>query len=781
MRVAFYTGGLRDVVPACVDLSWAELAETLTSFDEPKCDADPAAPRACRGKICPAKDGPAWSPVEIEGSRSDASVRALTCAVLDLDHVPSAVFEAALASVQGYACAIHSTHSHLANGPEDGCYRIVLPLSRPALPAEWRRARAAIVAALGIPADPATADLSRLYFLPTTRGGVTPFAKLLDGAPIDLDDALAAADALAGAAPLAAVASETSEVLDLAALRERLADARRAKARGTDREREQADLLGRVLDGEAIAAPSARDATLLRVTGLLAYWLPAGTPWEAALEVLRPSLAAMDCEPEGLDAWVEVARIKYARQSAARAEDDARRAASDAAVREIARAVAGRAAPTLDDARAAGANWESLLILTQEGGAKVCEHNARLYVACSPELAGTISWNEVAKRIDVRGGPMDGVPGEVLDVALAGWLQRQKAFGAAAGMVGRAVHQVARENPRDPIAEYLGEVAWDGVERAADFLARYFGAEGDPAYLAAVSRKWLLSLVARGLVPGCKVDTVLVLEGAQGVGKSSAFEALVGSAYFLDTTIELGEKDAMMSIGASWLVELGELASLRRAETPRVNQFITSRVDRYRPPYGRATVEAPRRCVFVGTTNEDNYLRDRTGNRRYWPVRVRKPDVDAVARDRDLLLAEAVAMFRRGDPWWLDARETAIAAVETEGRLEASAAEEAIDRWWRALAPAQRPRRLSLVDVAEQAMSIPPSKIDHRTRTDIGYAMARLGFRYVMRREEGSRVRFYEPTPELAEVPVQTSAARARGLALVASARAASNEGGPTP
>ena len=245
-------------------------------------------------------------------------------------------------------------------------------------------------------------------------------------------------------------------------------------------------------------------------------------------------------------------------------------------------------------------------------------------------------------------------------------------------MAGRALLQVARENPRDPVAEYLGELAWDGEPRAEALLETHLGAVGEPTYLRAVSRRWLVSLVARALRPGCKVDTVLGLEGPQGVGKSSAFEALVGTENFLDTALELGEKDTMQAVASAWLVELGELASLRGAEVGRVNQFVTSKVDRYRPPYGRVTVESPRRCVFVGTTNDDSYLRDRTGNRRFWPARVERPLPDLVVRDRDQVLAEAVAAFRAGDAWWLDSPTAALAASEAEGRLEDSAVEQAV-------------------------------------------------------------------------------------------------------
>ncbi len=230
----------------------------------------------------------------------------------------------------------------------------------------------------------------------------------------------------------------------------------------------------------------------------------------------------------------------------------------------------------------------------------------------------------------------------------------------------------------------------------------------------------------------------------------------------------------MQAIAGAWLVELGELASFRKAETEKIKQFITSKNDKFRAPYGHTTESSLRRCVFVGTCNPQasyTYLTDRTGNRRYWPVRTGQIDLEAIKRDRDLILAEAVVAFRAGERWWLEDEEISQAAAETKARLEESTAEEAIARWWYGETPSKRPRRLSLLDMAEMAMKLTPDRVTHSLRMEIGAAASELGFKYIQRSQGGSRARAYEPTQEMLEAPVQTSAARAAGLALVAQAK----------
>ena len=201
-RVAIYAGGFADNAPESLDLSWPDIVDLFSSYDVPACE-----PATCKGGDCPHKTSRAsWSPVEIVGRRCNENVRAVIVAVLDLDHVDDVALERARASIasENYAAVIHTTHQHT---PSDGRYRLIMPLSRPCPAADWPAVRRTIVEVLELPADPVTKDLSRLYALPDSRIGIEPRTIVLDGNPIDLDDALAAAALMPETAPAPAVAS----------------------------------------------------------------------------------------------------------------------------------------------------------------------------------------------------------------------------------------------------------------------------------------------------------------------------------------------------------------------------------------------------------------------------------------------------------------------------------------------------------------------------------------------------------------------------------------------
>jgi predicted P-loop ATPase len=776
--ISLYVNGFYDNEPRDSGFTADEVVSFLTDFGEPTCDV-----ATCVGKECPAKtSATSWSPVEYDGAdtRANANVRAINYLVIDLDHLEPGELDRVRASFGDYEHVVHTTHSHSAG---DGAYRVVFPLSRPALPSEWPRVWGSFVRVLGLPADQQCKDPSRLYGGPTCRAGAPSYSDHRRGESVDVDECLEVAEQLGlgrvKPAPAARATADTPSPkpaaagYDLAELRGRLAEARRSKAHGDPRAREQAELLGRVLDGRAIAEVGARHGARVRIAGLLAHWLPGGTPWEVALELLRPCLDATPiADGESHDAAVEKTRALYEDSMRGRVAADEKRAAEDAAVRAIAKKIKNKASAShAEIAEAAGGDdeaWQDQLILARDG-VKGNEWNARLILACSPETRGQVRWNAMSNRVEVTGGPLAGVPVDDLPVAAAALAQKEYAFGGGKHLMADAMLRVARENPRDPLREYLSEVAWDGQPRLGEFLERYVGAVVDSdercRYVRAVSRRWLISLVARALRPGCKVDNVLILEGEQGVGKSSALEALVGSDYFLDTALDIGSKDSMQAIAGAWLVELAELASFRRADTERVKSFLTSKVDKFRPPYGAALVDSPRRCVITGTCNPEEgvgYLKDRTGNRRFWPVAVGRPDLDAIHRDRELILAEAVRALSDGERWHLDREEGVLAAGEAELRMEEeSPIVTAVGQWWRGERPDRRPRSVTSLDVAKMALGFDVRDIDRSAQTQIGWAMSQLGFERSSGRE---RPRRYVATEELLSMPQETPAARAAGL-----------------
>ncbi|MGY4567545.1 virulence-associated E family protein [Bradyrhizobium sp. USDA 3256] len=236
------------------------------------------------------------------------------------------------------------------------------------------------------------------------------------------------------------------------------------------------------------------------------------------------------------------------------------------------------------------------------------------------------------------------------DLNLTEFLQRA-AIPVKVITTGQAVQLVAKERHYHPPLDYLDGLEWDGQARLDRLFPDYFGANDD-SYTTAVGRTFMIGAVARIAQPGVKHDHIPIIEGPQGIYKSSALRALF-DPWFSDEIADLGSKDAALQMAGVWCIELSELDACSRAETTRIKAWTSRTVDRFRPPYGSRVIEAPRSCVFAGTTNNDCYLKDETGNRRFWPVRATKIKLDALTRDRDQLWAEAVRLYRAGAKWWL--------------------------------------------------------------------------------------------------------------------------------
>ena len=323
----------------------------------------------------------------------------------------------------------------------------------------------------------------------------------------------------------------------------------------------------------------------------------------------------------------------------------------------------------------AARRWLRALQTKGNGEAKGNLANVVTALESSPDLSRMIAFDEFARRVMVVKRP----PWEqgftrrpwrdADDAELLTWLQCNGVPATATATVADAVRMVAERHKFDALADFLNSLEWDGKERLSSWLTTYMDAEESPL-VEAMGRAWLVSAVARGLSPGCQADYVLVLEGPQGTRKSSAARIL-GGEFTQEHLPDFHSKDAAAALAGSWIVELSELAAMTRSEVEAVKSFITRRVDRYRPAYGRHVVEQPRRSVFMATTNEKRYLRDSTGNRRFWPVRAGTVDLDGLAEARDQLLAEAVHAYRAGEPWYITDQALARhAEAEQAARVE---------------------------------------------------------------------------------------------------------------
>lgn len=318
----------------------------------------------------------------------------------------------------------------------------------------------------------------------------------------------------------------------------------------------------------------------------------------------------------------------------------------------------------------------------------------------------------------------DALPRPVRDtdaVQLQEWFQHAGLRRLSKETVHSAIDLRAQENCVHPVRNYLASLKWDGVNRLENWLTDYLGVTSGP-YSREVGQLFFRALVARIFEPGCKADYMLILEGPQGARKSTVC-AIIGGEWFSDNLHDVTNKDAMQHLRGKWLIEIGELSAMSKAENSALKAFITRTVERYRAAFGRRESIEPRQCVFIGTTNKEAYLRDETGGRRFWPVKVGVIDISALSRDRDQLFAEAVAQYRGGAQWWPDGEfESRYIVSEQEARFEADAWEEAIGKYVRDR------DRVSINEVAVGALGLSTDKIGTAEQRRIASVLTSTGW-----------------------------------------------------
>ena len=288
--------------------------------------------------------------------------------------------------------------------------------------------------------------------------------------------------------------------------------------------------------------------------------------------------------------------------------------------------------------------------------------NCLLVLKQDPALKGKIRLDEFAHRLVViddlpwRGKDETPYWTDTDDACLRNYFAT-KYYIKGKGIIDDALQEVTQDNKFHPVREYLKGITWDGECRLDTLFIDYIGAE-DTEYIRAVTRKWMCGAVARVMDPGVKFDTAIVLYGSQGLGKSLILERL-GRKWFNNSLVDIKTKDALEQIQGSWIVELAELAPTYKNDNEIVKAFISRTSDRFRSPYGRRTEEYPRQCVFAGSTNNLMFLKDRTGNRRFWPItgdkdRKTKHSWELSKDDIDQLWAEAYHYWSEGEPLVLE-------------------------------------------------------------------------------------------------------------------------------
>ncbi|WP_229681725.1 virulence-associated E family protein, partial [Neoroseomonas lacus] len=371
------------------------------------------------------------------------------------------------------------------------------------------------------------------------------------------------------------------------------------------------------------------------------------------------------------------------------------------------------------------AAWLAKCQTSQDGLARGNLHNTLLALRGDDRLKGLFRRDEMLCTIVLK----DRVGFETLVPATDVHVGRLQAFLQTEGLetVGKdTVHQavdiVAAENAFHPVRDYLNGLHWDGQPRLVTWLHRYLGV-GHSDYASGIGKMFMIALVARVMRPGCQANYMLILEGPQGARKSTVCRIL-GGPWFSDGMPDIrAGKDVSQHLKGKWLIEVAEMSALDKAEAAALKAFITRDTERYRPSYGRLEAIEPRQCVFIGTTNKAAYLRDETGGRRFWPVKVGTVDTDALKRDRDQLFAEAAALFNQGEGWWpTSGFESLHIRPQQDARYEADAWEEVIADWLVGKA------RVALLDVAIEAIGLDKSKVGTQEQRRIAGAMERLGW-----------------------------------------------------
>jgi len=410
--------------------------------------------------------------------------------------------------------------------------------------------------------------------------------------------------------------------------------------------------------------------------------------------------------------------------------------------------------------------WWKKLLLKKDGIIKTGSvENLRIIIKHHPFMAGVLKRNSFSNQTNiVQRPPWDDEPGtwrtrplqDNDSVLAAAWVEScpvppQITEGNTSGVTANIstvrgmLNAVASANSYVPLNDYLNGLVWDGEHRVDNFLRHYFSCD-DTEYSRVISRKFMVSAAARALRPGCKMDTMLIIEGPQGLLKSTAIRELFGSEFFTDQISDLDSKDSKMEIQKSWAIEVGEMTKVTKGGQDSVKQFLSHQEDNFRLPYGTEVMNFKRRCILIGTINPDGneYLDDPTGARRFWPVTAYKINIEGIKRDRNQLWAEAVQMLNDGVSWWLDEGTEECKAVTEQQGLRTSG------DIWEPLIAYEVSRGTNLdsnkgfsIREALVSLNITPDKMTKATKIRMGRVLSTMGMDSKRATRNGVKETFY--------------------------------------
>lgn len=658
-------------------------------------------------------DHPGWSAAEFEpAERSLSNVRRVHAVVLDYDRGET-LDEAELLWCDYYGL-IHTTRKHTQ---AEHRFRVILPLTRPVSAFEYTALWHRINERAGGKLDPAPKDASRFWYTPGVgdHPGACFEARMLTGAYLDPDEWLSRA-----AAEPAAPSGISYISRDVAEKRARAYIAKMPPA----------------VSGEQ---------------GHQALWRVARTlvqDFELSPETAE-RIITTDYNPRCRPPWTQK-QIRHKVDDAQRAhtkspKTDERRS-SPAPQPQPGAGAAGQALAVQPEPADDPNSWRRLLRSKSDGSLTKDPGNATLILCNDPEWQGHLEYNSFADRIYWARRPTADLgidppqPGDELSdhhwIYVHHWFAKLMGVSFARETIWDAMKTAARQNSVHPLQDYLRGLTWDGKPRIATWLSRYLRAE-QTEYSAAVGRFWLISAVARAFHAGCQADHMLILEGPQGGGKSTATRILAGD-WHLGRLPDLRDLErAEHALQGKWIVEIGELDAVKGVSATRVKDFITQTRGDYRAPYDRTRSTRPRTCVFVGTTNDDQYLQDPTGARRFWPVTVGTTLRDELSEDRDQIWAEARLCWEAGEQWWPHQELDAQISEQQELRHDVDEFEIVIARW------AAERDSFTLGEVLGGCLSLEQGRWEKPLQTRIGACLRRLGFRSKRCMRNGILVREY--------------------------------------
>ena len=329
------------------------------------------------------------------------------------------------------------------------------------------------------------------------------------------------------------------------------------------------------------------------------------------------------------------------------------------------------------------------------------------------------------------------------NIAVQVYFQRELALANyKKDSIEAAVIHVAKMNARDPLKEYLHGLQWDGIERIEHFFQDVYGAD-DTEYVRACGRAFLCGMVGRGMVRGCQMDYMVVLEGSQGVNKTKSLQAL-GKQWYADSAIPVQDKDFYMQMRGKWLIEISELQSFGKTDIRAIKQMLTCKTDSYRSPYGRHVADHPRGSVLVGTTNEESFLRDPSGGRRFLPITCHGIDPEIIEIYRDNYFAEAKVVFEKNHQWWHLPEEEA--KKEQRARYEHDSWQEPI------LEYVKHCKRVTISEVMKNALNIEVGRQTNNDQRRVSDTLKIMGWTKLSARDDEGTTRRFWMAPEVREV-----------------------------